>query len=302
MTFDDWLEGHEKIVVPALIEKKLPATFFVTVQGAKWRRNFFDQMRMAQSHGSEIANHTVTHPSLTSLPLEKAKGEIDEARRIIMDSVPGADCLTFAYPMGTKNYEIIDLLKREHIGARGVNQYNEGEITYDFAPDSLDYFKINTVRVWHIVTLEKISQWVDYAEKGGGMLTFMMHSVYNDHIEKGWDAMPEEFLRAMLDTLKSKENRVWVTTFASALKYHQEKKATRIEFIGEKKGVQTYQLKSILDPAIYNQALTLKMRKPSSKFSITQGISKIDYKISEDDQWIYFSVFPGKKEIKIRMD
>jgi peptidoglycan/xylan/chitin deacetylase (PgdA/CDA1 family) len=302
MTFDDWLEGHEKIVVPALIEKKLPATFFVTLQGAQWKRNFFDQMRVAQEHGSEIANHTITHPSLTSLSLEKAKIEIDSARKIIMDSVPGAECRTFAYPMGIWNWEIIDLLKREHIGARGVNQFNENAIHYDFASDSVNYFRVSTVRVWHIVTSNKIAQWVDYAAKGGGLLTFMMHSVYNDNIAKGWDAMPEEFLISMLDTLKSRQNKVWVTTFANALKYHQEKKATQIEFFGEKKGVKSYRLKSTLNIAIYNQPLTLKMQKPKADFAIHQGEKKIDYTISEDGLWIYFNLVPTNQEIKITLN
>ncbi len=302
MTFDDWLEGHEKIVVSALIEKKLSATFFVTLQGAQWKRNFFDQMRLAQENGSEIANHTITHPSLTAVSLEKAKVEIDSARKIIMDSVPGAECLTFAYPMGTWNPDIIDLLKREHIGARGVNQFNENGIHYDFASDSVDYFRISTVRVWHIVTLDKIAQWVDYAAKGGGMLTFMMHSVYNDNIAKGWDAMPEEFLTGMLDTLKSRQNKAWVTTFANAIKYHREKKASEIEFLGEKKGVKSYRLISTLNSEIYNQPLTLKMQKPTGAFVIHQGKKKMDYTISEDGLWIFFNVVPGNKEIKITLN
>ncbi|MFM7022227.1 MAG: polysaccharide deacetylase family protein [Flavobacteriales bacterium] len=300
MTFDDWLEGHEKIVVPALIEKKLPATFFVTLQGAQWKRNFFDEMRNAQAHGCEIANHTVTHPSLTSISSQKAKSEIDSARKIIMDSVPGAQCLTFAYPMGTRNNEVTAMVQKEHIGARSVNPFDERNIVYDFATDTMDYYRVNTVRVWHIVTLEKIAAWVDYAEKGGGMLTFMMHSIYNDKIAQGWDAMPEEFLKGMLDTLKSREDKVWITTFASALKYHQQKRATQVKFIGEKKGVKTYRLVSALNPEIYSQQLTLKMKKPSSDCDIHQGLKKIPYTISPDGLWIYFNVAPDK-EIKIEI-
>ena len=36
MTFDDWLEGQEKIIVPELIKKELAATMFVTVQVGNW--------------------------------------------------------------------------------------------------------------------------------------------------------------------------------------------------------------------------------------------------------------------------
>ncbi|MCX6181102.1 MAG: polysaccharide deacetylase family protein [Bacteroidetes bacterium] len=299
MTFDDWLEGHEKIVVPAIVKRKLPATFFVSVQGAKWRRDFFDQMRVAQANGSEIANHTITHPSLPSISLEKAKAEIDDARKIIMDSVPGAECLTFAYPMGTKSNEVIDMVKKEHIAARTVNPFNENNISYDFVLDSLDYYRISTVRVWHIVTLEKIVQWLDYAEAGGGMLTFMMHSVYNDKIEKGWDAMPEEFLTGMLDTLKSREDSIWITALASAVKYHQEKKACTIKILKEEKSKMEFILESPLDPLIYNQKLTIKMRNPDCHMEIRQDGLKVDFTFSANGEWVYANVLPGKK-IKVK--
>jgi len=138
MTFDDWLEGQEEIIVPELIKRKLPATMFVTVQVGNWRKTAFPVMRLAHANGIEIANHTITHPSLTDIPFAKAKIEIDSARKVIMDSVPGAQCLTFAYPMGTKNPEVIRWIEREHIAARAVNAADEKGIKYDFDLDSAD--------------------------------------------------------------------------------------------------------------------------------------------------------------------
>ena len=293
MTFDDWLEGHEKIVVPELIKRKLPATFFVAIQNTKLRRTSYEVMREAQAAGSEIANHTMTHPSLPALSLEAAKIEIDEARQTIIDSVPGAQCLTFAYPMGTKNPEIIAMVQRQHIGARSVALVDERNISYDFASDSSDYFKIGTVRVWHIVTLEKIAQWLDYTVKGGGLLTFMVHSVYNENVEKGWDAMPQEYLCAMMDTLKSRKDILWVCTFAAAVKYHQEKMQTEVKLLKERKGVCTFSLQSPLDASIYNQELTLKIQKTVGITKIKQGFRNVDFRYSEDGKWILFNVLLG---------
>jgi chitin deacetylase len=299
MTFDDWLEGQEEIIVPELIKRKLPATMFVTVQVGNWRKTAFPVMRLAHANGIEIANHTITHPSLTDIPFEKAKIEIDSARKVIMDSVPGAQCLTFAYPMGTKNPEVIRWIEREHIAARAVNAADEKGIKYDFDLDSADYFKIPTARIWHIITLEKVSRWLTYAENGGGMLTFMMHSVYDDSLAttKGWDAMPKDYMLAMMDSLKSREDSIWVTTLENAVKYHKEKKASTIKIVKDKKGKMEIAIDCPLDAKVYNHELTVKLKKRWNRMTLSQNGKELSYTESADGQWIFFNALPGKIDV-----
>ena len=299
MTFDDWLEGHEKIIVPELIKRKLPATMFVTVNVANWRKSAFSVMRLAHANGIEIANHTISHPSLADISFDKAKIEIDSARKVIMDSVPGAKCLTFAYPMGTKNPEIIRWLEREHIASRGINAAEEKGIKYNFDLDSADYFKIPTARIWHIITLEKVSKWLNYAENGGGMLTFMIHSVYDDSLvtTKGWDAMPKDYMTAMMDTLKSREDSIWVSSLESAVKYHKEKKASTIKIVKDKKGKMEIAIDCKLDSKIFNHELTVKLKKKAKNMSVMQNGKSLIITESTDGQWIFFNALPGKVEV-----
>ncbi len=299
MTFDDWLEGQEKIIVPELIKRKLPATMFVTVQVANWRKSAFPVMRLAHANGIEIANHTITHPSLPDISFEKAKIEIDSARKVIMDSVPGAQCLTFAYPMGTKNPELIRWIEREHIAARAVSAADEKFIKYDFDTDSADYFKIPTARIWHIISLEKVSRWLNYAENGGGMLTFMMHSVYDDSLSttKGWDAMPKDYLLSMMDSVKSREDSIWVTTLESAVKYHKQKKASTIKILKDKKGRMEIAIDCDLNPNIFNHELTVKLTKKANNMIIKQSGKALSISESKDGLWIYFNALPGKVEV-----
>ena len=297
LTFDDWLPGHEKIVVPLLIKRQIPATFFVTTQAATWNKNAFKTMRLAQANGSEIANHTLTHPDLTAIDFKLAKKEINDARKLIMDSVPGAECLTFAYPMGTKNPELITEISKTHIAARAVSQFSESGINYNFAPSPIDYYKINTVRVWRIVTSQKIASWLDYSISGGGMVTFMMHSIYNDTIAQGWDAIHESFLSEILDTLQAKEKQIWVTTFANAVKYHQEKSASKIEVISNTSSALEFKLTCPLDSKIYNQPLTLKLEKTAKISKITQNGKSIPFKVTADGKWILFDVVPSQKTV-----
>ena len=89
-------------------------------------------MRKAFANGCEIANHTLTHPDLTAIDIEKAKNEILGARKILMDSIPGNPCLSFSFPMGVKNNDLIQFLKIYHINARGINAPNENNLNYNF--------------------------------------------------------------------------------------------------------------------------------------------------------------------------
>ncbi len=300
LTFDDWLPGHEKIVVPMLVQRQIPATFFVTTQTTKWNKNAFKIMQLAQDNGSEIANHTLTHPDLTAIDFKLAKKEINDARKLIMDSVPGAECLTFAYPMGTKNPELIAEIAKTHIAARAVSQFSESAINYNFAPAPTDYYKINTVRVWRIVTPQKIASWLDYSISGGGMLTFMLHSIYNDTIPQGWDAMHESFLSEVLDTLKAKQNQIWVTTFAKAVKYHQEKNASKIELISNNSKGFEFKLTCPLDGTIYHQTLTLRFKKePNISLLIEQNGKLIPFKTISDGNWVLVNVVPSTEKIVV---
>lgn len=258
LTFDDWLKGHGDIVVPMLIKKNIPATFFITLNNV--HRNGVKQLNLAQSSDVEIANHTVTHPDLTAIPFKKAKTEIKTTRNFILDSVANGRSLTFAYPLGTKNPEIINYLKRHHIGARGVSSANEDDIKYDFVVTEDDYYRIKTVRVWRILSSSKVGEWLGYAKKGGGLLTFMIHSIYNDSIKKGWDGMPEQFLSKMLDTLNSHKKDLWICTFEDAIQYHKEKANATIKILSQSKNKLSFSVRHFLDEKKYDQDLTVKIK------------------------------------------
>lgn len=300
LTFDDWLEGHEEIVVPELEVRGIPATFYVTIQNTKWRKHAFREMRRAQANGCEIANHTITHPDLTTLSLFKAKKEIFNTRQIILDSIPGARCLTFAYPMGTKNSEIIELLGQEHIGARSISPANESDIKYNFARRNEDYFNINTVRIWRIISPSKVDSWIDYTAKGGGLLTFMIHSVYNDTIEKGWDAVPQDYMNSILDIVKAKQDVVWVTTLEKALLYHQEKREAKIIDVISKQKTLTFSLSCNLEDSIYNQELTIKIPLKGKEIKkIKIGKELLVYNYSEDGIFALVNLKPNQKNVKV---
>jgi peptidoglycan/xylan/chitin deacetylase (PgdA/CDA1 family) len=58
-----------------------------------------EQVRSLAQRGFEVGAHTVNHPILSSLPAEKARGEIAGSKRVLED-LTGGEVALFAYPNG----------------------------------------------------------------------------------------------------------------------------------------------------------------------------------------------------------
>ena len=77
--------------------------------------------------GHEIACHTVTHPTVSRLPLAQTALQILEDRRAL-EQLCGYPVRGLAYPNGSYNQEIIDMLP-----ALGIRYARTTHDTYDFA-------------------------------------------------------------------------------------------------------------------------------------------------------------------------
>lgn len=68
--------------------------------------------------GFTIANHSLTHPSLEKLSVDQARMEIRDNRKKLQD-IFTAPIDGFAYPFGTYNQAVMDIIKEEgHVYAR----------------------------------------------------------------------------------------------------------------------------------------------------------------------------------------
>lgn len=77
----------------------------------------YDQLQTAaRSELVEIGAHTLTHPDLSALPIDKQKQEIMESKRTLAD-ITGKPVRYFAYPSGEYTRETIDLVKNSGYAA-----------------------------------------------------------------------------------------------------------------------------------------------------------------------------------------
>lgn len=111
LTFDDGFSTDYEIIFPLLKAKKCSALFFlVTDFIGKDGMLSLDEIRSIRRAGFSIGSHSVSHPRLTSIPLDQAKREIQDSKKLLEDCVK-EEVKFFSYPYGDLNEDIISFVK-----------------------------------------------------------------------------------------------------------------------------------------------------------------------------------------------
>lgn len=224
LTFDDWSPGHPAIVVPELKKRGMVSTFNVfTNSVSNWT-----QIQEAANYGNEIANHTKSHPDLTKISLEALDSEIRFPDSVINSRITNQKVRTLAYPFGTFNSDIIAYLKSmNYIAARGV--WGISNYSYNFVSNEQDYYNTKVYSLGTNTTIQQFGREVYNVVNGGGMLTFLYHSVNSPTvIDNNYAAVPEKEFQYQLDTIQAFARKVWVGTYSDIITYHRQAKCASI--------------------------------------------------------------------------
>jgi peptidoglycan/xylan/chitin deacetylase (PgdA/CDA1 family) len=146
VTFDDGFQSAFRHALPILGEFAVPAINYIVageVGGANsWDRTLGAQIRPLMSRdeildwqraGLEIGSHTLTHPRLTGIPLDQARREIFDSKKILED-LCGRPVPHFAYPYGDWNPTIRTLVaeagyETATIAQPGLNSHESDRLT-----------------------------------------------------------------------------------------------------------------------------------------------------------------------------
>ena len=127
LTFDDGYVDNYEVLFPLLKELDCPASCFVTNRGdpafpkERWSQEdpiptgarflTAEMLREMDASGLvEFGGHTAGHTTLTKVSLEGARREIEDNKRWIEESL-GRPIVSFCYPRGGENGEIVELVK-----------------------------------------------------------------------------------------------------------------------------------------------------------------------------------------------
>lgn len=172
-----------------------PTTHHETRQGGfveKWQKTIQrlarDELRSVYE-GFTIANHSMTHPWPTRIPLEQWRGEVFDARKILQDWFQ-QPVLGFVYPFGDFDDATADVVREAgHVYARTTKN-----ITPCFPPQ--DPMKFASDRHFHAPDF-----WERYEQakaSGCGVFYFWGHS-YELCTEEQWSAFDEKIARISAD-------------------------------------------------------------------------------------------------------
>ena len=174
LTFDDGFIDNYTVLFPILKELNCSATCFVTNRGnpdfprERWSTEDLiplnaqyltaDMIREMDASGLvEIGGHTAGHTTLTKISKEEAKCEIVENKEWL-ESVLGHEIVSFAYPRGGENDEIVSLLK-----AAGYKY--AAAMKKKMRPVETDYYRIHRqiiprgLETWKSVLLATRGKW-----------------------------------------------------------------------------------------------------------------------------------------------
>lgn len=243
-TFDDGLRDQYTLAVPMLNEAGFKGTFFVipgktaeTVSEAKqhelekrgWGGICWEELNKMAAAGHEIASHTWSHRGLTKLTPGEVNAEFSQARDMIAKRI-GRAPLTIAFPFNQSTPEIRAAVLKYHVAYRAYQTSVGGKST-----------------------VESLNTWADKLvhEKKWGII--MAHG-----IARGYAALSDpEIFREHLRYVKTRENDIWVDTFASVARYEKERDAATLTISRNEPGHIVCVCSGALDAVVYNVPLTI---------------------------------------------
>lgn len=126
LTIDDGYESVYREALPVLEEHRMTATIFVTTGASPGERPSdrlptlegqrmmsWNELRKAVSAGCSIGAHTLTHPDLTRLSMERLTRQLIECRTILEQRL-GVPVRSFAYPYGRYNRRVREAVSRHY--------------------------------------------------------------------------------------------------------------------------------------------------------------------------------------------
>jgi peptidoglycan/xylan/chitin deacetylase (PgdA/CDA1 family) len=232
----------------------------------------WDELRRAAKEGHEIANHLVSHahtPGLDEANILYEAVKADEDLRAQM-----GDRHTFSieasYGIHDPRVEKI-LVPRFPLTRNWVTDpFMDGILRGDNRdPASMTKEYVQWQRGAISKTpLQEMTGWIDKSLATGTWLVLVIHGIEGI----GWEPVTAANLRAYLDDMKAREDRLLVATFADAAKYARERMASRVTTKQAGDAIEVT-VRHSLDAKRYDVPLTAKTTVPANwtRVRVSQG-------------------------------
>jgi len=218
----------------------------------------WDKIKTFASQGHEFASHMVTHPYMAALDEPNMLYELEKSREEILNKLGPEYTFSAECPYGTEDERAMEYAHRVYPALRNrmpekfLDELNRSsrKSPVSSAMEYVQWQRGATTKT----PMQMMKSWIDTTAASSNIwLVLVIHGV--DGI--GWEALTNDSLDEYFQYIRSKDNDLWVATFADATKYMRERMNANVK-TSETKGKITIVLTHSLDKSKYDIPLTLK--------------------------------------------
>src|ERR1039457_1849949 len=286
-TFDDNLPNQYAIAVPMFHAAGFRMTLFTVVNS--WIGTFtWAQAQNAAAYGDEIASHTMTHPSLTTVSAAQLTNELANSQSNINVRITNEFCVTLAYPNCVVPSEAVTA--QYYIAARICS----GSLVPSTPSDFLQISSYILGNTGPYTTGASINGLADNAVTAHAWCVYLIHALDGDN---GYSPLPSTALQASVNYMSTNQNKFWVETFGNVVRYIQERNASSVVETSNSGKSLTLQVTNNLNNLIYNCPITLRRPVPANwpAVAVSQNNRPITAKLVtvNSTNYVMFDVVPN---------
>lgn len=275
MSFDDSMETHAKLAMPAIIERGLVGTWFINPGQSRHKKNHKTWQLDAPKSGQELANHTWEH--IGAKDLREADFQIGECARYIwaLRGHEASKLLAFASGGGTTwNISISEMekLKEKY---HCVNRTSELSARTDLGVDG-----------------DRLIGKSREAVNEGRWVAIHFHGIGGE-----WLSIDTKSFIHLLDHLERNKDKIWSAGWSAAYQYLKERKHAQIDMLEKSDIHMRLRLTTGLSMELYMESLTLITEVPHnwSIVKVIQNGQSKTYKARNGK--LQYEAIPHKGEI-----
>ena len=280
MSFDDSLETHVKVAMPALVVRGLVGTWFINPGLARYKQNRSIWESNGTRNGQELANHTWDNKGAATY--KEADFQIGKCARYIWSlRGPGASkLLAFAEGGGStwkiSEYEQEKLRQKYHCILRSSEL---------------------SARTDQGVTSEMLIAKAQESISDRRWVAIQFHGTGGD-----WLSIDKTAFFRFLDHLSDHKDEIWSAGWIEAYQYIQEREHARIGLLEASEHRIRIDVKTGLDRELYVEPLTLITRVPDSWTAVKVGQMGKSKVYQARDGILHYEAVPDRGTIELAAD
>lgn len=176
-TFDDGFLSTYTNALPILSARGIPGTEFATTSWLDSETtgdgfpaiNWQEVQALQNQYGWEIGSHTVTHPELTTLPIEQVDYELAQSKEELASH--GINATSFASPYGAADDTVVGEVLKTYSAHRGfTDRFDTKDNSYNTSNTIIQSVEEGT-------TVADAQAWIDQAVAENKWLVLVFHNV-----------------------------------------------------------------------------------------------------------------------------